>query len=80
MNVKKIMKILKELNIDLSENAVVTMLKDGTLTDNAPIEHYIVAKNINEALNDMKNFKIILKQNLPSKWSDKLIKIFKEEF
>lgn len=77
MNVKKIMKILKKLNISLTEEAVISLITDGTLTEEAPIEHYIVAKNINEALNSKKDIKKILKQNLSTIWFDKLYKAYK---
>lgn len=80
MNVKKIMKILKKLNISLSEEAVLALIKDGTLTEEAPIEYYIIAKNINEALNSKKDTKKILKQNLSTIWFDKLYRAYKGVF
>lgn len=79
-NVNKIMKILKKININLSENAIISLIKDGIIMDEAPIEHYIIVKNINEALNNKKNAKNILKQNLSTKTFDRLYKIYKEEF
>lgn len=74
-----VMKILEQLNIKLSRAAVVIMLSDGMLTEEAPIEHYIVAKNVYEALHDKDNAKEILKQNLPQNTFEIIYELYRKE-
>lgn len=74
-----VMRILEQLNIKLSRAAVVIMLTDGTLTEEAPIEHYIVAKNVYEALHDKENAEKILKQNLTQNTFEIIYDLYKKE-